>query len=230
MKVLSLLTLSFFLWTNGSQSFAQTQLSNTGFYQPRVIHIPEEEDPLRDKQEAVDNIKNLKNGALLVRLKTRQNTIDAFEERGYKKMAKQVKDQQLQSNKKLMETFQEHFDFCKVYFFYSNDSDKILEEDLSGIFLNDKMEKDASISINEEHIFIAEIGSIITDPSVTYRDGTESYATSGMSESILAIKNDEFEQLRKPFPYYVKAGERFLDKKIAKLNKRLHRFYSYWKK
>ncbi|MGB0932590.1 MAG: hypothetical protein ACPGVB_17530, partial [Chitinophagales bacterium] len=165
MKISSLLTLFVFLWTS-NQAFAQTRLSNTGFYQPRTIQITKEgADPIRDKYEAVENIKNLQKGALLVRLKTRQNTIDAFKERGYKKMARQVEEKQLQSNKKLMTTFQKHFNFCKVYFFYSNDSDKVLEKDLSGIFLNKDLEKDASIKVDEDHVFIAEIGGLVTNHS-----------------------------------------------------------------
>lgn len=199
---------------------------------PAQIYRPHgaEYEPFREKQVAIDNIKNLRKGALLVRLKTRQNTIDAFEERGYKKMAQQVKKEQRESNKKLMKAFKENFNFCQVYFFYSEDSENVLENNLEGIFLNDNLEKDASIIVKEEHIFTAEIGSLITDPVVTYRDGTESNTTSGMSESVLVIKDDDFEQLRRPFPYYVKAGDRFIEKKVAKLNKRLHRFYGAWKK
>ncbi len=228
MKILTLLVLPIFFLMS-SQAFAQANIHPVNYSKEGQRYVDQDES-LRDHQAASTQIRDLRKGALLVRLKTRQNTIDAFKEKGYLKMAKKVEKEQQTSNKNLMKAFREHFDFCKVYFFFSDDSDKVLGQTFTGIFLNKDLEKDVSIVSNEKHIFTAEIGSLITDPSITYPDGTESSPTSGMSESVLVIKNHQFEQLRRPFPYYVKISDRFLDKKIDKLNKRLHRFYGNWKK
>ncbi|MFK7905055.1 MAG: hypothetical protein AB8B69_08020 [Chitinophagales bacterium] len=183
-----------------------------------------EYEPIRDKASAVSNIQKLQKGALLVRLKTRKKTIDAFKNSGYLKMADQVEMKQKAKNQKLMNAFRKNFSFCEVYFFYSEDSEKIMEGEYEGIFLNENLEKDARIVLKEDFILTAEVGSIVKDPVSVDASGNEYAATSGMSESVLIIKDSNFEQLRRPFPYYVKAGDRFIDKKVAKLNKRLFAF------
>ncbi|MEZ4885706.1 MAG: hypothetical protein R3E32_13315 [Chitinophagales bacterium] len=223
---------NFSLWTLllgmllGINVFGQSNLDD--YYKTSLLMG--EEDPIRDKATAISNIQKLQNGALLVRLKTRQNTIDAFKKNGYLKMANQVEMDQKEKNKKLMDAFRQNFNFCKVYFFYSEDSKKILEETYEGIFLNKNLEKDAGIVLKEDFILTAEVGNIVKDHISMDPDGTEYAPNSGMSESLLIIKDIEFQQLRRPFPYYVKAEDRFIDKKVAKLNKRLHRFHEYWNK
>ena len=203
----------------GNHALAQSSLPYNNNNNP-------EQTSLRDKEAASNNIRNMRKGALLVRLKTRQNTIDAFKKKGYVKLAKQVEEKQKVRNKKMMKAFQKHFDFCKVYFFYSNDSEKILKENWEGIFLNENLEQDASISVNEEFIFTADVGFLkrthLEEPE------TKSHSNTGMSDNILVIKDSEFSQLRRPFPYYIKVSDRYMERKVAKLNTRLHRYHQYW--
>ncbi|MGB1241060.1 MAG: hypothetical protein ACPG49_00970 [Chitinophagales bacterium] len=197
---------------------------DSGGWVPGENKLIGEYEPIRDKISAMSNIQKLKEGALLVRLKTRQRTIDAFKDRGYLKMANQVEMKQKTRNQRLMNAFRKNFSFCEVYFFYSEDSEKMRSEMYEGIFLNENLEKDAGIVLNEDFILTAEVGNIIKDPVSVDASGNEYAATWGMSESLLVIKDANFEQLRRPFPYYVRAGDRFIDKKVAKLNKRLFAF------
>jgi len=181
-------------------------------------------EPIRDRVSAISNIQKLQEGALLVRLKTRQRTIDAFKNSGYLKMANQVEMKQKTRNQRLMNAFRKNFSFCEVYFFYSEDSEKMMEGMYEGIFLDENLEKNARIVLKEDFILTAEVGNIIKDRVSVDASGNEYAANSGMSESLLVIKDSNFEQLRRPFPYYVRAGDRFIDKKVAKLNKRLFAF------
>ncbi len=215
------------LWTlaigmlMGVNVFGQSIAKNYPYFGNPLI---EDVDPIRDKATAFSNIQKLQEGALLVRLKTRQKTIDAFKERGYLKMANQVKEKQKIKNERLVNAFRKNFNFCKVYFFYSDDSENVSQKMYEGIFLNENLEKDAKVVLKEDFVLTAEVGNVVSDSNITSASGREYAANTGMSESLLVIKDSNFEQLRRPFPYYVKAGDRFIDKKVAKLNKRLFNF------
>lgn len=182
--------------------------------------------PLRDRIKAIKNIQKLRKGALLVRLKTRQSTINAFQKRGYKKLAQEVENKQMEKNKKLMNAFTENFNFCEVYFFYSEDSEKVMGQEWEGIFLNDKLEKDASIVLEKDFVLTVEMGPLVAEPSVVDAEGISSHPNTMSYEGTLVIKDNNFEQLKRPFPFYVKAGQKFLEKKVAKLNRRLHNFHN----
>ncbi len=187
---------------------------------------PRVDFPLRDRVTAIKNIQKLRKGALLVRLKTRQGTIDAFQKRGYRKMAKEVKNKQMEKNKKLMNAFIKNFNFCEVYFFYSEDSEKVIAQEWEGIFLNKKLEKDVSIVLEKDFVLTAEIGPLIAEPSVIDAEGVPSHPNTMSYEGTLVIKDSNFEQLKRPFPFYIKAGQKFIEKKVAKLNRRLHNFHN----
>ena len=73
---------------------------------------------------AKTQIKELKEGVLLVRLHTKQPVIDAMKERGSFKKAHYIKEKQEAVNKEIVAAFKD-FDFCKVYFFYSQFSDSL---------------------------------------------------------------------------------------------------------
>ncbi|MDZ7740369.1 MAG: hypothetical protein U5Q03_01055 [Bacteroidota bacterium] len=77
----------------------------------------------------------LKEGVLLVRLKTSANTIAALRKAGHQEKASQRVEQQYIENLKIMQAFRKHYDFCRVEFFYSNKSSQLAQGELENIFL-----------------------------------------------------------------------------------------------
>jgi hypothetical protein len=166
------------------------------------------------KALAKEHARNLKNGALLVRLYTATNKTNALLVRGREEDAVQTQRDQYYINREMYVAFKAAYKFSPVYFFYNTDSDKVRRGEFDGILLNERLFPDSTIKINPSYYYIAEMDNT---------PGTGMYA--------LVIKNKDFEFLEKPFPYYVKRFDVFpyfrrnkvqmvkkLNKKLKKLN------------
>jgi len=197
------------------------------------------------KQIANESIKQLKNGVLLVRLSKKQSAIEALEKVGQVNTANQLIERQKELNEKIVNAFETEFNFCPTYFFYSEDSKKIRNGDLDKVaWLNKKnLEVDESITINAANYFIAEFSYSEQDTAKYYSDsyqffgknGTEIrhkyYGGSNLRQDGLIVKSNQFVQLPKPFPRFIKKSM-FSDPKtvhalmVSKLNKKLMAFYN----
>ncbi|PCI95976.1 MAG: hypothetical protein COB15_11585 [Flavobacteriales bacterium] len=171
------------------------------------------------KRRSKEQIEQLKSGTLLVRLKTSVNKINALKKVGQIEKANKVKQIQEMENKAIIAAFKKNFTFCKVAFFHSYDSEKIRNKNLGAIFLNDSLLLDNSIQVDaNKPIFTAEFGTIEKDATKQFShssqetDGNRSlknvnhyYGGTDFRFQALLIKDDNFIQLSKPFPYYVRA-------------------------
>lgn len=191
---------------------------------------------------AQNSFHKLENGALLIRLKTNKNKIDALIEHGYIAESEKVKHEQEAYNKEIMKAFREEFNFCPYFFFYSENSESVRLKDFSkAIFLNENLEIDETISMNSDEFLTAEFGNIAQDTTmhkdsyiVSTHDGyhkKESYWGGPIFQfGALVIMNDEFIQLKSPFPYYIRTFssiplfKRSKYKVVAKLNEKLIEF------
>lgn len=197
-----------------------------------------------DRLTPQDHIQLLKKSALLVRLKTKSNTIKALEERGETTRAMKVSNEQKKKNIELVKAFRGHFYFCNVYFFYSSDTKHVKTGNLDSItFLNDSLIPDANIKIKEPTYYTCEIGNVQQDDS-KYKEGyrienTENGAEkkttysggSRMSFQALIIKDSGFNQLASPFPYYSRTLSslpirKTYDSVVKKLNSNLEIYYA----
>lgn len=160
-------------------------------------------------------IKDLKDGLLLVRLKTSDKRIAAFEKKGEMIKAEMVRKMQRDENLEILYAFNKCYNYSKVYFFYSNDSEKIKEGNWDGVFLNDSLQYDPSISpVKTSKWFIGELDYLESD---TAKHWERSYFNPNTKrlENIywgtspefyrrsLVIRDNNFIQLKRPFPYYV---------------------------
>lgn len=174
------------------------------------------------KELAFERIIKLKeDGALFVRLKTRNMTAEALEKVGKEAEAGKIRFKQAQENKILALSFASTFDFCPVYFFYSDDSDHFRSGAFDQIqFVNENLDP-IQREINEHYAIGAEIGRVNTD--------------EGNSEidlySILILDEDLF-QLNRPFPFYVpisSVDKKFLSEPIGasviRLNEKFYKFH-----
>ncbi len=232
---------------------------NTSSFQFTLNYIlnkdanPEKSKKRIARELSVKQIQELKGGTLLVRLKTAENTIAALEQAGYAEEANERKAFRENKNREIMAAFRENYYFSKIAFFYSSESVKVKERQFEGIFLNDQMQYDPSITIDTAGaIFIGEFDVIESDTakyeSYKYFDTnkkrmeTAYYGTpSNYSFSSLVIRDHNFIQLRDPFPYFTSASSErqkgSLENKVdaaikwtvagavIRMNARLHRFH-----
>ncbi len=194
---------------------------------------------------AKDQIGRLKGGALLVRMHTRGNSITALRKSGKDKMADELEAHQREYNHGIIKAFDAEFNFCPVYFFYSNHSESVMNEQFDDVvFLNAHLLPDTTITFAARTFLTAEFGTTESDTAkrfshYSYKPGSNSnpnrvenyYGSSKMGVSALIIKSEQFVQLKRPFPYYVRIFEslpfeRRTEKAVRKMNRKLHRFYS----
>ncbi|MBL4593567.1 MAG: hypothetical protein JKX68_07110 [Flavobacteriales bacterium] len=191
------------------------------------------------KIKAENQILDLKNGVLIVRLSTKKKSIAAMRKANKNKLADKTESKLHTRNQHIINAFRTNFNFCPVYFFYSDYSKHIKNNQLdSVVFLNDSLQLDFNIKINAKKFLTAELG--ITEPDNKKYSSTTGiekgektttyYGGSGVTITGLIMKDQQFEQLRKPFPYYIREFvglpfHRAIHKMVIKMNNDLKRFY-----
>jgi hypothetical protein len=168
------------------------------------------------KRRSKEQILQLRNGVLLVRLKTSENKIKALQKVHRSELAIEIGKQQKMENEKIVAAFRDEFDFCQVEFFYSNNSKKILAKEYGPIFLDDQLNIDPSIKFDTtKPVFIAEFGRIEQDTTKYFSHFSNEEDTVGVRRRVknyyggpnlrvcaLIILDDNFVQLHRPFPFY----------------------------
>lgn len=190
-------------------------------------------------RQSVEQIQKLKNGVLIIRLKTSNSTINAFRERGREEEAQKVEEKVKESGLELIKAFKKNFDFCDFYFVASTYTIPLKEKNFKEvIFFNEKMEIDSSIKPDLSNFLIAEYGSVESDTNSYYQgsyvnrggEGLEkrdTYSESGsFGYEALIIRDDHFMQLASPFPYNIRTWDGLIkpNKVVKKMNKELHDF------
>lgn len=208
-------------------------LSLTAFSQEVDTLTPKQVRALKDEM-AKEQILELKNGVLLVQLKTRQKTIDAYTKKDLDKKAKEIKELQHRDNLNIIKGFNEYFNFCPVYFYTSNDFKKVKAQNFTDVTFYDSLmqPKTINIDLNNSNYYICEISKNNYDNSTLKNiPGYKLDYDRSIKFDAFIIKNKEFQQLSSPFPYYAKThiAVKVKDKKrweaIRKINYRLHSFY-----
>jgi hypothetical protein len=195
------------------------------------------------KDKAAEQIKQMKDGVLLVRLMTRDKSIAAMQEMGKDEQAARLKEEQHEKNLEIAEAFKQSFTFCPVYFFYSGCSKEIRERQFQGCLM------DSSLEILEkvppfDHYFISEFWHVERNQDKYYQNYTLREDTSGyktkqniyygdteLGPDALIIRDSSFIQLRHPFPFYIRTYEGFpllqrkKPKAVKKLDEGLNEFY-----
>ncbi len=191
------------------------------------------------RSEANYHIKALKESALLVRLKTRDRSIEAYRAAGANELAKRIEQEQFAENQRTMVLFKELFNFCPVYFFYANQTKQVLAGNITGNLLNDALQPDTSIHLLTDNFYIAEIDALFETLPDEDEEFTDDVQTAGKNvstngkhadttlQNVIVIKDRNLVQLKRPFPFYVRASfDRFLPSKVEKFNNKLQRFYT----
>lgn len=149
-------------------------------------------------------ISQLKEGALVVRLKTNNLLVNALLKQGKTLLAEQKRVEMLAINRNTMRAYLDHYNFSKLYFIYSNSSDSLLKGFRSNIFVDTAMTVNPSIVMTEKFYLLAErdqvynstIGFVPEDSASVQRE-----KGNGAKEMAVVVKNKYGHQLKKPFPY-----------------------------
>jgi len=190
---------------------------------------------------AKESIIKLNDGVLLVRLTTKEKTINALKKRNQLTAAKRYEKEQKALNATIVSAFEMNFDFCPIYYFYSDQSKKIKANNLSEVtWVNSKtMATDTSIIVDNDNFLVAEFGILAQDTAKyfssyeRFSDGKKGleiretyYGGSNLSQKGLIVKSNEYVPLPKPFPRFTKTSM-FEDKEVVyikavkKLNEKL---------
>ncbi len=168
---------------------------------------------------AKKRISQLREGVLLVRLKTSQSKIDALRRYNFHDKADQTEILQRKENQQLIQAFKQQYTFSEVRFFMSHHSKQVRNKNFEGIFVNEDLEIDSNIAIfNPKNAFVAEYALIENDTNQYFSHyqwmSTGNFAQvkvpvfyHGKKNNFMAlvVKDQQFRQLDKPFPYYSRA-------------------------
>ncbi len=163
-------------------------------------------------------ILDLKKGALFFRIRHNQREIDYLRKYNREAEANKIEEQRRSLNKRIMHAFKENFDFCEVYFFYSEYSKNLRLRQFDSIqFLDSTLTYDPKIKPEPDCFFTAEMGTVKAD-TAKFFDGYAIHETErGLEKKptyvkgpdagfkAITIMSDQFIQLVHPFPYYVRS-------------------------
>ena len=169
-----------------------------------------------------NEVKKIETGAILFRLETNIHILNYYKEHNLLNQADIIKkannntriiypletpklkieiDKQNDENKNIVTTFAKEWSLCPIYFFYSNFSDQIMNNNFENVFksnhdLLNMDEKDAL----KNNFLIAYIGD---------SPGTLKFHS-------LVVVDNQFQTLPKPYPKYVRTykGLWFLERKL----------------
>ena len=181
-----------------------------------AINKPKEKASYRrlKRQASKSQIQQLKEGVLLVRLKTLNKSIEVLKRSGREAKAARVESRQAEENDAIMQAFKMKYDFSDLYFFYSHHSKKVKEGNWGQYFLDDKFEETVSFSpAKGQKVFTAELTNLKADTAkyfshyksrVAASDSLTPlfYGSPDFNLEAFVIKDQNFVQLNKPFPNY----------------------------
>lgn len=151
-------------------------------------------------------INKLKDGALIVKLKTNDIIIEALRKQGNIKLAEKKKLEQFAVNKTIITAFNDFYKFSKVYFIKSNYTDSLLKGKRTNIFLDTNVQINPSITLTETFYLIAEKDFVYNSSIGFVKEDSAKYQVeqgNSVNEAAFVIKNKYGHQLKSPFPFLI---------------------------
>lgn len=160
----------------------------------------------RNNKIAEWQINKLKEGALIVRLKTDAMTVNALKQQGNYKLAEKRELELYAINKTVVISFKDYYTFSKVYFIYSNYSDSLFKGKRTNMFLDTNLQIDKNIIMKEDYYLIADKDFLYNSSIGFVKEDTAKFVKeSGNPErhKAFVLKNKYGHQLHNPFPFYI---------------------------
>jgi len=175
----------------------------------------------RKAMAARNHIRKLKDGLLLVRLKSRRNKIRALLEKGMQRKAAEIYWQAHQRNKTIRQALQDSFRFTQVCFFYDFATEPILNRNWrEHLFKADSTAVSKRLARSTKHFYVLDIGETFL------AQDKQSFKGAVVRDSSLSV-------LPEPFPNKIPTRSSFAFLGIArspkalidKLDEKLWEFY-----
>ena len=174
-----------------------------------------------------NQIDTLKENILLVRLNTFDEKVKRLGQTKGKLVANKERAAIDARNDLILKSFENHFDFCSVYFFYSADGSDLKAGHLSAVtFYNSNWEEVNRKLIRDKTYLVGEFAQTYADQLI-YEDeeGNRRVAAGTNGLPALVVLDEDYIQLAKPFPSEIRLAFSDEEKAVYELNKALHRFY-----
>lgn len=181
------------------------------------------------KEVSKVQISQLKNGILLVRLVSKHDQIEYYNQFENYNAASELKTKTEKLNQYLIDGIRASFDFCPVYFFEDTYTQDVKAGNFEKvIFFTDSLQKDPTIKLPAGKLcYVGEYSYTKTDAEKS----DKYYESSNLGVPALVIMDAKLNQLKRPFPYYCKFSSGLLNPKkiktkIDKWNTNLEKYYS----
>jgi hypothetical protein len=182
-------------------------------------------------------IIELKKGFLLIRLSTREKTVEDLKRMGKTRAAEEIRKEQELKNSKIVAAFKKYFTFCDYRFFYSQYSNEIKNKNFKFLLFDKELKPDANFELAGKNFYVAEFGILQADTAKISKETRLEFNKDFSAEEVpvyyqntpnklyaLIIKDNQYYQLKYPFPYYV-AGFN-TDRAVKKMNQKLSNYYT----
>ncbi len=151
-------------------------------------------------------IKELKEGAIIVRLPTNKLAIDKFRAIGNEEAAERKENETIALNKLYYRALSNYFKFCKVYFMYSSSTDSLLKGTRQGLFLDSNLVRNDSIKLDVAYYLFAD-KDVVYNSSIGLVPEAQALqvkeAGTPTKQCFVVFKNKYGHQLKHPFPYFI---------------------------
>jgi hypothetical protein len=184
------------------------------------------------KDSARFYIRQLKEGAIAVRLHSRSAAIEKLKTMGNNQSANAIAAIQREENREIIEAFRTAFSFCKVYFFFSDSTDALLQGARTGFFVDDSLKINPAISLDEKFFMVADEGNPNLYQKYDRTQPNIDYGERGYLNETIFLLDQNLKPLKSPFPRYAPGKlvggtwPNYWIGKVRTLNAKLLSFYN----
>lgn len=184
----------------------------------------------------IDSLK--KNGAVLVILKSKSRAIEAYEKSGNTKVANEMMEKLQVQNTRMMKAYRSFWNFCPIYFIYSNELNAFNSGVRDHIFVDSTMKISSTIQMQAPFYIFHDYGTFYEVQNKSHDSApgkwkNTEYSNYDSSEGVpvksdcIVVRDKLMRQYRYPFPDYIQTWGSLtgLKKAIEILNARFTNTY-----
>jgi hypothetical protein len=176
------------------------------------------------KDTATDQLNNMKSGVMFIRLSTNEGKIAKLKKMGRSDLAKKESAEIAQFHTDILKTFEQHFTFCPVYYYYADKSVEVKNGNFNGNLFDAQLNTVSSLPFSKKQKFYAEFGFVHQEELTVEKNGQPVKVAGVGGKRAFVIRTYEGLQPFRPFPYtinYYYKGDGTLINPVQKINNEL---------
>lgn len=215
--------------TGEAQYIGKEEPASTKVAKPKKSKKKKNSVRAQNRRAMVSAIRQLKHGAVLFMIHDNHANSEMLRQKGYDELAKKKEEQLKKRNHFFAHVLATRFTFCPVYFFYEADLPKIQQGQVTGCLLDSSLVKQPNLTFDQSYFLILDYGDVFSsEPGIAYSDTSKPESgRTVLREDCFVFKNKYLGQLTGPFPfeYHCADWKKNLYNCIARMNRRLDKFY-----